>query len=190
MQSGEHAALTPPDEFTSSASKFVSWSDGVSWKFLLRELYNNLITFHSSQHAMALGEKLFDEIGKTVGFKITRVHPVEGITMEMSFVSDITGAGRVPNGKNMGSGVMTQYPHGVVDASYQGTFTTAQGEQFMWWAHEKSRVVEGGKVKGLVIVTGFSNSQGLSWMNNVIIAIDSEYDPAAQQFKGTAYEWK
>lgn len=139
---------------------------------------------------MALGEKLFDEIGKTVGFKVTRVHPVEGTTMEVTFVSEIKGAGKVPNGENMGSGVTTVYPHGSVDSSYQGVYTSTEGEQFMWWAHEKSKVVEGGKTKGLVIVSGFSNSQKLSWMNNLVIVIDAQYDQATQQFKGTAYEWK
>ena len=82
------------------------------------------------------------------------------------------------------------YPHGVVESAYQGLFTSVEGDQFMWWAHEKSKVVEGGKVKGLVTVTGFSNSAKLSWMNRIIIAIDSEYDATTQQFKGTAYEWK
>jgi hypothetical protein len=32
---------------------------------------------------MALGEKLFEETGKVVGFKVTKVHPVEGTTMEV-----------------------------------------------------------------------------------------------------------
>ena len=46
---------------------------------------------------------------------------------------------------------MTQYPHGIVDASWQGSVMRAEGgsgDQFMWWAHEKGEVVEGGKVKG------------------------------------------
>lgn len=85
---------------------------------------------------------------------------------------------------------MTQYPHGVVDASYQGTITTAEGEQLLWWAHEKSKVVEGGKIKGMVMVSGFTNSQKLSWMNTLIMALESEFDPAAQQFRTIAYEWR
>lgn len=140
---------------------------------------------------MMLGEKLFEESGNTTGFHITKVHPVEGVTMEVSFTSDIRGIGRFPSGKNLGSGTMTQYPHGIVDASFQGVVTTANnGEQFFWWAHEKSKVIEGGKVKGLIIITGFTNSQKLTWMNNLIIALDSEYDPASQTFKATGYEWK
>ncbi|MFZ0263941.1 MAG: hypothetical protein WAL42_02560 [Nitrososphaeraceae archaeon] len=140
---------------------------------------------------MTLGEKLFEESGNTAGFHITKVHPVEGVTMEVSFTSDIRGIGRFPSGKNLGSGTMTQYPHGIVDASFQGVVTTANnGEQFFWWAHEKSKVIEGGKVKGLIIITGFTNSQKLTWMNNLIIALDSEYDPASQAFKATGYEWK
>ena len=139
---------------------------------------------------MALGEKLFEESGKVVGFKVTRVHPVEGTTMEVSFTSEIKGFGKFPSGRNTGSGIMTQYPHGVVDVSYQGTALLAEeGEQFMWWAHEKGKVTEGGKTKGIVILSGFTNSQKLSWMNRLLMILESEFDPAAQQFRTTAYEW-
>jgi hypothetical protein len=139
---------------------------------------------------MALGEKLLEESGKVVGFKVTRVHPVEGMTMEVSFTSEVKGSGKFPSGRNIGSGIMTQYPHGVVDASYQGTLMTAEeGEQFMWWAHEKSKLADGGKIKGMVIFSGFTNSQKLSWMNRLLVAGESEFDPAAQQFRVTGYEW-
>ncbi len=67
---------------------------------------------------MAFGEKLFEESDKVVGFKITKVHPVEGTTMEVSFMSDIKGIGKVPDGKNTGSGTVTQYPHGAVGGSH------------------------------------------------------------------------
>ena len=60
----------------------------------------------------------------------------------------------------------------------------------MWWAHEKSKIVEDGKVKGLILVTGFSSSQNLSWMNNLIIVLESEYDPATQKFKNTGHKWE
>jgi hypothetical protein len=139
---------------------------------------------------MVLGEKLFEESGKVVGFKVTRVHPIEGTTMEVSFTSEIKGFGKFPSGRNIGSGTMTQYPHGVVDVSYQGTFMTGkEGEQFMWWAHEKSKLADGGKIKGMVMVSGFTNSQKLSWMNRLLMILESEFDPAAQQFRTTAYEW-
>jgi hypothetical protein len=147
------------------------------------------------QFDMALGEKLFEESGSLTGFKITKVHPIEGITMEVSFVSEIRGVGRFPSGKNMGSGTVTQYPHGIVDGGYQGSMmmTTTEGanaEQFVWWAHEKTKAVEGGKFKGLTMMTGFTNSQKLSWMNNLILALDLETDPESQRFKADAYEWK
>jgi hypothetical protein len=153
-----------------------------------------------SQLGMALGEKLFEESGNVTGFKVTKVHPIEGVTMEVSFTSEIRGIGRFPSGKNLGSGTVTQYPHGIVDGSYQGSFmTTTEGgggnsggsaDQFVWWAHEKTKAVEGGKFKGLTMMTGFINSQKLSWMNNLIIALDLETNPESQKFKATAYEWK
>lgn len=139
---------------------------------------------------MTIGEKIFDENGKVMSTTVKSVHPIEGVKMEVSFSSVVKGAGNFPSGKNMGSGTMTRYPHGTVDASYQGVFTTDEGEQYLWWAHEKSRVTQEGKVKGLVTVTGFTKSQKLSWMNDLIIVIDSEANPAAQEFKGIAYQWK
>ncbi|MFL6432595.1 MAG: hypothetical protein ACJ71O_02525, partial [Nitrososphaeraceae archaeon] len=59
----------------------------------------------------------------------------------------------------------------------------------MWWAHEKSKVAEDGKVRGLIMVTGFTNSQKLSWMNNLILVLESETDLEYQKFKNTGYEW-
>jgi len=139
---------------------------------------------------MALGEKLFEESGNITEFKITKVHPIEGITNEASFASQIIGVGTFPSGKNIGSVTMTQYPHGIVDATWHGSLMTDDNNQFIWWAHEKSKMVEGGKFKGLIMVTGFTTSQKLSWMNNLIMALESEYDPASQKFKVIAYEWK
>lgn len=139
---------------------------------------------------MALGDKLFEETGKLTNFNVKSVHPIEGVKMEGSFASEIKGSGNFPSGRNMGSGTMRQYPHGIVDASYEWVVTTSEGEQFFWWAHEKSKVAEGGKTRGLVTVTGFTNSKKLSGMNSVIVAIDAEFDPTSQQYKGTGYEWK
>jgi hypothetical protein len=140
---------------------------------------------------MTLGEKLFEDSGKVVGFKVARVHPVEGMTLEVSFTSEIKGFGKFPNSRNIGSGTITHYPHRAEEASYQGTIMTGEeGEQqFMWWAHEKGKVAEGGKIKGIVILSGFTNSQKLSWMNSLVMAGESEFDPAVQQFRVTAYEW-
>lgn len=59
----------------------------------------------------------------------------------------------------------------------------------MWWAHEKSKVVEGGKIKGLNIMTGFTNSQKLSWMNSLIIVIAINGSISSMEFKANGYEW-
>ncbi len=64
------------------------------------------------------------------------------------------------------------------------------GDQFMWWAHEKSKIVNGGKIKGLTIVTGFTNSEKLTWMNNLIFALEVDGSTLSNEFKAVAYEWK
>ena len=55
---------------------------------------------------MALGEKLFEESGNITGLKIIKVHPIEGVTTEISFTSEIKGEGRFPSGQNLGSGTL------------------------------------------------------------------------------------
>ena len=140
---------------------------------------------------MVLGQKLFEESGEITGLKITKVHPIEGVTSEVSFTSEIRGEGRFPSGQSLGSGIMTKYPHGIIDGTWHGSLMTANdGDQFMWWSHEKSKVVEGGNIKGLNIMTGFTNSQKLSWMNNIILALEISGSVFSQKFKATGYEWK
>ncbi len=45
-------------------------------------------------------------------------------------------------------------------------------------------------MKGMVIVSGFTKSEKLSWMNRLIMILESEFDSASQQFRTTAYEWR
>jgi len=59
----------------------------------------------------------------------------------------------------------------------------------MWWAHEKSKVSEDGKIRGLNLVTGFTNSQKLSWMNNLVIVVELAGSVYSEEFSATAYEW-
>lgn len=138
---------------------------------------------------MPLGQKIFEESGKTVGFKVIKVHPIEGTEMEISFVSDTKGFGKHPSGKNIGSGIIKQYPNGITDTTLQGTSTTTDGDQIFFWAHSKGKLVEGGKEKDFGIMSGFTNSQKLSWVNSMIVAFEAEIDSASQQYKLVGYEW-
>ena len=42
---------------------------------------------------MVLGEKLFEEKGNITGVKVIKVHPIEGVSTEISFTSEIRGEG-------------------------------------------------------------------------------------------------
>jgi hypothetical protein len=138
---------------------------------------------------MAFGRKLFEESGKITSFKLVKVHPVEGVTTEVSFKSDVKGLEKFPTGKNLGSGTITKYPHGIIDAAWQGSLMTETAEEFMWWGHEKSRVLDDGKIRGLNMVTGFTNSQNLSWMNSLIMLIELAGSTYSDEFSASAYEW-
>ena len=47
---------------------------------------------------MTLGQKLFEEVGKISGLKVVKVHPLEGVTTEITFMSDIKGIRKFPSG--------------------------------------------------------------------------------------------
>ena len=48
---------------------------------------------------MALGEKLFEDIGNLTKLDVKSVHPVEGVKTEVSFTSEIKGLSKFPSGK-------------------------------------------------------------------------------------------
>jgi hypothetical protein len=141
---------------------------------------------------MKLEDKLFEESnGKVTGFKVTKVHPIKGVTMEVSFESKVTSTeDRFPSGTDLGSGTMTLHPDGTVDGRYQGFTMTNEGVQFIWWSHERSKVVDNGKLEGLEILTGFSHTQKWARLNNLIMALEIEHNLFSREFKVTAYEWK
>ncbi|MDQ3838358.1 MAG: hypothetical protein M3297_03710 [Thermoproteota archaeon] len=55
---------------------------------------------------------------------------------------------------------------------------------------EKRKMVESGNIKGLNIMTGFTNSQKLSCMNHLIFVLKIASSVFFQKFKATGYEWK
>jgi hypothetical protein len=120
------------------------------WKLLMAA--NLIFQMIELRLGMALGEKLFEESGNVTGFKVTKVHPIEGVTMEVSFTSEIRGIGRFPSGKNLGSGTITHYRLGIVDQSNLGSMmtTTAEGssDQFMWWLMERAKWLKAERSKG------------------------------------------
>ena len=140
-----------------------------------------------------MGEKVFEQTGKITDSRITKVRPIDGIVTEGSFVTDVKGFGKFPNAKNMGSSITTQYSNRMFDASMQGIAMTTEGrDQIFWWSCQKTRIVEGGnkgKRKGVAMVSFFSNSRKLSWINRLIVIDDVEMDLATQQMKIIGYEW-
>src|SRR5690606_20958946 len=66
----------------------------------------------------------------------------------------------------------------------------SDGDTFMWWAHEKAKTIEGGRTRVSVMLSGYTNSQKYSWLNNLVLVLESDFDPTTLQIKSTGYEWK
>jgi hypothetical protein len=136
---------------------------------------------------MALGEKATEEKGKATGMSIKSVGP-EGVTFELSFVSEIKGIGRFPSGRSMGTITAVQGSN-THKATGQGVFVTTDGESLPWHMLDIGRQV-GSRVKCASLVTYSTRSQKYGWMNDVLHVLDGDAPVDLSEFTTTGYEWK
>jgi hypothetical protein len=86
--------------------------------------------------------------------------------------------------EDKGSGTITRYKDGTVDAMYEGSVMMG-GKRFEWQSIETGKVDKDGKtVKGLEIVT-FPHSPE---QNSFIM--ETEMDLSDETFTNTVYQWK
>jgi hypothetical protein len=139
----------------------------------------------SSGLYMAMGEKLFEEKGKTT---MTFVESIDanGIVMKQSFNSDIVGAGKFPSGMNMGSGTIWIGMDNKAHGKWHGMVMTKDNEMIVWKGSGHSKRNQG-SVKGIMVITFMTKSEKYAWMNSIIALNEIEGD--LMEFKATAFEW-
>jgi hypothetical protein len=136
---------------------------------------------------MALGEKVAEEKGSIIGMSIKSID-ANGMSIEFSFASEITGIGRFPSGRNVGTFSGLDGPH-TNRSTGQGVVFTKDGEMLPWHGSGIDKRV-GDKIKGAFLVTFTTMSQKYAWMNDLLIVLDSQASADMTQFSDTAYEWK
>jgi hypothetical protein len=136
---------------------------------------------------MVLGEKVGEEKGKATGMSIKSIGP-EGMTIEVSFVSEVKGFGRYSGGRNMGTLTVIQGPSTHKTAG-QGIFVTTDGESLPWHVVGTGKRV-GGRDRGIGLVTFSTRSQKYAWVNDGLYVLDSEASPDFSEFSDISYEWK
>jgi hypothetical protein len=137
---------------------------------------------------LVLGEKLWEEKGKAIGFSIKSIGP-EGVHMEETFTSVTKGFGPVPNSTNVGTLDLVQAPDGSIAGTGQGISTTQDGDTVTWKMYFLGRS-EGGKGRTFGIIRFWTSSQKLAWVNKSIAALEGITDTKTMEFSATGYEWK
>jgi hypothetical protein len=124
--------------------------------------------------------QLFTETGTLKGLEKIKDGP--GYT-EVDFDFNIANASaKFANSPETGSGTITRYANGTVDAMYEGSVMEGK-DRFEWQAFETGKVDKDGKgITGLEIVT-FPHSQN---MNSFIM--ETHLDLTSGVFTNTAYE--
>jgi len=135
---------------------------------------------------MVLGEKLFEEKGKTTMSFIKEVN-VQGIIVKQSFESEVKGMGRFPSGKNMGSGGFWMYPNGNAQGKWRGMLMTDDGQMLVWNGNGHSNRT-GTSVKGIMVIRFMTQSEKYAWLNKALIVADLQGDMTS--YSSAGYEWK
>ena len=136
---------------------------------------------------LAIGEKLFEEKIRPVGFAIKSVGS-EGVESEFSVTGEITGFGKAESVKATNMGTMCNHvrPSGITTGTAQGVMTTTDGDSVVWklcYAGKASGT--GGKLTGTV--TFMTMSEKLAWLNSTICVMESAGD--AKVGTNVFYEW-
>jgi hypothetical protein len=137
---------------------------------------------------LVLGEKLWEERGKVMGFSVKSPGP-EGQRMEQSFTSVCKGFGRFPNGTNMGTVDVVMFPNGGYSGSGQGIFTSEDGDAATWKLYFFGKM-EALKGRDFGIVKFWTTSQKLAWMNKTIVAMEGTINAKTMELSTTGYAWK
>jgi hypothetical protein len=140
---------------------------------------------------LAIGQKLFEEKFRPVGFAIKSVGP-QGIETEMSITSEVTGFGRAQGvkGTNMGTLRDWRLPNGVATGTGHGIITTTDGDSVVWKLSYAGKAKPAGGEKYVCTVTFMTMSEKLAWLNQTICVMEGEGEADPTKV-GTDvfYEW-
>jgi hypothetical protein len=137
---------------------------------------------------LVLGEKLWEEKGKIMGFSIKSAGP-EGQHMEQSFTSVCKGFGRFPNGTNVGTMDVVMAPDGGYSGSGQGIATSQDGDVLTWKIYFFGKM-EAQKGRSFGIISFRTASQKLAWINKTVVAMEGTVDAKTMELSTIGYEWK
>jgi hypothetical protein len=137
---------------------------------------------------MALGEKAWEEKGKTTGIAVKSVS-AEGVTLERSWIGDHKGLGLWQDGRDLGTSTVLLGPNGIGTGTGQGIVTTQGGDTVLYRQMACSRV-EKGRNRFVGLMTFMTVSEKLSWLNGTVCTLEGEGDSTFQEFNLTAYEVK
>jgi len=133
---------------------------------------------------MVIGRKLFEEIDKSIGYKIIDKNSF-GIESEASWNGIIKGYNGFLDGKNVGSGNSFQGTIGVIISNWEGVFTSNDdGEQIAFKGRDMNK-----NGKFVVIRTYSTDSKKLGWINGLVCLLEGTFNKNDNEFKSIGYEW-
>ena len=139
---------------------------------------------------MAIGQKLFEEKIRPMGFAIKSVSS-EGVESEFSVTGEITGFGKAQGikGTNMGTLRDLAQPSGIATGTGQGIMTL-DGDAAVWKLSYVSKPTGAASGKYIGTATFMTMSEKLAWLNKTICVMEGEGEADPTKVgTNVFYEW-
>jgi len=142
---------------------------------------------------LALGEKLWEGKGKSVGAGLIKSVGTDGVTSEYSWTAQVKGIGRAEgiDGSINVTAIMTSPPKGVAASKDQGIFMTNGGEMCVLKGSDLMKMTAGGNPTAVGLWSFMTMSEKLGWMNDLVALVTFEaLDPMWMESTITIFEWR
>jgi hypothetical protein len=142
---------------------------------------------------MVLGEKLWEGKGKSAGQGFIKSVGMQGVISEYSWTAQVKGMGHA-KGLDLNinvTAIMKSSLKGIPASEDQGIFMMMTGEMGVLKGYDLMKMMSGGNPSAVGLWSFMTNSEKLSWMNDLIALVTFEaLDPMWMDSSITIYQWK
>lgn len=138
-----------------------------------------------------LGDLIWEAKGKMTGIRVLG-SDAQGTKMEQSWAGTGQGKGALAgvDGNETGTAISVWRPDGIVEAEGQLLTMTIQGDAVVVKAKGLTLPTGPTRLSGRGMVTFWSASPKLSWLNKTVGIYEVEIDQATQEYTTRVWQWK
>lgn len=107
-----------------------------------------------------------------------------------NMTSEFTGFDMFPNGRLRGKLQCQHTPFGIISWQFDGIFTTYKNDIAVVSCNGRTIKVDLKKIKYTGVATFITDSEKLSWLNEIVTIVEGQGDSNFREITGTGYRWE